>query len=580
MKKPRLISLWSILSVALLTACSGNNLTMSAEEYLKAHAQTSDYNIRESAFSSSTHFSGTEADFEQTKTKAQAQGAFVVLAKDEDGNYTYIPRANKSASFKTPNLLTIHKIGVSNSNVYASNDGHIYDALGNSSLIVGDPMALTLREYTIILSGNTDLYEAIFGTRGGNELYLLNLAYIYSSGSLTAILYKYDGYTNEKNLAIAGDSEYLIPKNSLLDYVDKLANMLMDYNTPFKKNEDGTYSSNNLIYYYDESVTFTHVSKRQEAQDIVIDKRKVKGTIAFETQQFEGNASILYSYELVSIITNDYDFYFEGQRYKIHAYTNKSRENIYEEDTKLPRFYYLNIAYSSDNSKCAVLCHQINKDKTVSLDYSTITFSNKYKYGKFTSELGIFSGEETYLHFNEKYYSYKNQSYDLYMYRSNDFAVLKAKDEELDHTYLAINSAGNENKIFSTNISSLSTPHHLCYYSTGEKANLQFNILNTETFATQSIVETDSLKIANLEYCLYWSLDDEGRALKDFMGQEILTAESNNYLYEQDIGSENRTATILGHSYTFYTFYGSKKYSRTTEGLAYNSVYYLTNRWA
>ena len=64
------------------------------------------------------------------------------------------------------------------------------------------------------------------------------------------------------------------------------------------------------------------------------------------------------------------------------------------------------------------------------------------------------------------------------------------------------------------------------------------------------------------------------------MGQDILFASSNNYLYEQDTGSENRTATILGRSYTFYTFYGSNKYSRTTESLSYNSIYYLTNRWA
>ena len=64
------------------------------------------------------------------------------------------------------------------------------------------------------------------------------------------------------------------------------------------------------------------------------------------------------------------------------------------------------------------------------------------------------------------------------------------------------------------------------------------------------------------------------------MGQEILSTTSNNYLYEQNTGSENRTATILGRSYTFYTFYGSSKYSRTTESLSYNSVYYLTNRWA
>ncbi|MCR5505374.1 MAG: hypothetical protein K6F07_00035 [Bacilli bacterium] len=553
---------------------------MSAEEYLKAHARSSDYNIRESSFSSSYYYAGNEVDFDIIKTKATAHNAFVILPLDSDGMYTYIPRVDKNSAFKVSSLLTTYKIGVSNANIYVGSDGTIYDALGNS-LSTGITAATTsLKEYSIIIAGNTDLYEAIFGSRGGSELHVINLAYINSNGSTAAILYKCDGYSNQKGVSVASDTEYLIPKKSLLNYLDKLANMLLDYGTSFRKNEDGTYLSNGYVYYYDESVTFTHVSKKQQEVDIDIDYSNVKGTVVFETKQFEGNASILYSYEKVSIITNDYDFYRDGERYKIHSYTNKKKESIYEEDAKLPRFYYLNIAFSSDNSKCAVLCHQINKDKTVATDYSTITFSKTYKYSKFTSELGIFSGEETYLQFGDEYYSFLNKSYDLYMYRSNDFGVLKAKDEELDHNYLAINEKRQTVKIFSTNISSLSTANHLCYYSTGEKANLQFNILNTANFSNQSIVESDTLRIANLEYCLYWSLENGDRILKDFMGQTIITDNVSNYLYEQDIGSENRTATIHGHSYTFYTFYGASKYSKTTEGLSYNSLYYLTNRWA
>ncbi len=567
-------SFLNILWVLTLVGCS-SDLTMSAEEFLRSNAQIKDKNVQTSNFSLSYTLTNNGIPFDELKNQTKQIGSYLVTDKDEEGNYTYIPRLNAEKSFQLDrqNALTTFKISpLSSSQAYLdSENSTIYDSLGNKLDINALPDTNQSQEYSIVLAGDTALYEALTGSLGDNSLHIFNLAYIISNSSETlSILYKQ-----------YGDTEYLIPETNLLSYSDKLANMLYPLSTAFTLLSDGTYQTANEIHYYDASVVFSHVAKKDRDKKIEIDTTDVKGETAL-LFTFTNGASILYTYELVTTVTNNFDFMKDGSRYKIHIYNNKNREAKYEEVNKFPLFYVdsaTNFAFSKDGTKCAVLCHQITDNKTISNDFSTITFSNKYKYGKFASELGIFSNEETYIRFGEDYYSYKSEDYDIYMYRSDDFAILKGKeDRKLDHKYLVVNSQKKEKKIFANTFSSLSTPHHALFYSKGDGINLQFNVLDTETLESTVIQDNEKKHIASLEYGLYWEINDDQHALKDFMGQVIIEGAdlTAKYFYENATSPEY---WILGKSYKFYTFYGSQTYSTTTEDVTFDSVYYMTNNW-
>ena len=571
MKKHRSL-LCPILLLTLLTSCQ-NGLTMSAEEFLRSNAQTKDKNIQTSSFSSSYVLNDDALPFDELKDKVKTIGSYLYTTEaDEEGQYHYIPRLNKEKAFvseKAQALSTFKISALSNSQAYIDSDNKtLYDSMGNSFVMTDLPDTSSSQEYTIVIAGDTELYEAMLGEKTTSALHIFNLAYINSSSSETlAILFK--------NF---GDTEYLIPHTSLISYVDKLANLRQSLGTSFSLNEDGTYQTSSEVYYYDSNVVFSHVAKKNLDKDLVIDATNVKGDIIF-SMDFVNGASILYSYEIINSISNDFDFIKDDMRYKVHVYHNKGDNAKYNEVNKFPIFYFEDIVHSKDGNKCAVLCHQINKDKTISADYSTIAFSNEYKFGKFASELGIFTKEESYIRFGEEYYSYKSDDYDLYMYRTDDFAILKAQDEtKLDHKYLAINNQSKSKKIFATHFSSLSTEHHAVFYSINDSVNLQFNILDTETLETTVIQDSEKKHIASLEYGLYWEITETQQLLKDFMGNVIIGGDNLNaeYFYELSV---SREYWIQGSAYKFYTFYGSETYSSTTSGVSFNSVYYLANKW-
>lgn len=568
--KPYKYPLLCLLVLPLTISCTNQDvLTMSEEEFLRATATNKDYNVQTSNFSSTYVIEDDLSKFGGLGSQIKTVGSYLATTdKDEDGYFTYTSRINKDNSFKSLNEISSFKINsTSNAGAYFDNTDYIiYDALGKS-MPIGDSIDNSCEEYVIIIAGDTDLYEAINGVRGDKELHIFDLAYITAQGEVKGLLYK-----------LEGDSEYLLPHSSLLPYIDKINSIRYQYNVVFNKQDDGTYRSSSYIYYYDYAVSFTHVSRRAIEQEEAIDTSLVEGNVAFNIV-FNNEHNILYTYELITSITNDYDFFINDSRYKIHTYTNQVKEKQYQEVNNFPKLYFVNIAYSKDENKCAILCHEINKDKTIDNEYSTIAFDNNYRYGTFTSELGIFSGEENYIQFGEDYYSYHAKDYSLYMYRSDDFAVLKGKaSADLDHSYLVVNNKSNTTKIFSTNISSLSTKHHIIYYSTSKKDNLQFNILNTENMSTNVISDVDKSKklIASLEYGLYWDLTGENPTLKDFMGNPIYEeAKTACYFYEQTGGYRT---ILLGHAYNFYVFYGSDKYEPTAEGVHFTSVYYLTNQ--
>lgn len=562
-----------ILLLFALVACNNNAITMSTDEFLKEEAQTTDYNIQTSNFSYS-YFKrlGTGQNFNELVDETSFMGSYVVINADEEGNITYIPRAKRENSFTSKNTLSIYRIG-SNPNgstraYYDDTDKIIYDALGNS-LVLEEPVGnLSSTEYSVILGCDTDLYEAITGAKGLPKLSIFNLTYISDSNSkLVGILSK-----GEK------DTEYLVPKTSLLTYSDKLQSLLQPISTKFTLNDDGTYETNTEIFYYNDSVVNSHVGKRSIDSELEIDTKNVEGETIFKVL-FENGASFLYSQEVITGYTNDFDYVRDNTRYKLHYYTNKETSKLYQEVEKFPKFCFHKVVMSSNGSKCAILCQEINKDKSLSYDYSTIAFNDQYKYGSFTSELGIFSGTEAYINFGENHYSYLTKDYSLYMYRQDDFAILKVKDASLGYNYLVVNSEMKEFKIYATNISPLSTTHHFSYYTPGEKSLLQFIVLNTEDFSSKYISNNDDYQIAHMSFGLCWNKKSETPTLEDSVGNSILEDHGLLYLYETDIGADNNYAVISGTSYSYHTFYGATTYETSKENLEYKGIYCLTNQY-
>ena len=562
-----------ILLLVALTGCKKDTITMSTDEFLKEEAQTTDYNIQTSNFSYS-YFKRIEAgqEFDDLANSFSSMGSYVVLDADEEGNISYIPRANRNKTFTSKNNIEIFRIG-SNSNgstraYYDSTDKIIYDALGNSLNLEEANGNLSSVEYSVLLGCDTDLYEAITGSKGLAKLALFNLTYISDSNSkLVGILYK-----GEK------DTEYLIPKTSLLAYSDKLQSLLHPISTKFTLNDDGTYETNTEIFYYNDSVVNSHVGKRTIDSELEIDSKNVEGEIVFKVM-FDNGASFLYSQEVITGCTNDFDFVKDNTRYKLHYYTNKDAPRLYQEVDKFPKFYFNKMVMSSNGSKCAILCQEINGDKSLSYNYSTIAFNDQYKYGEFTSELGIFSGTEAYINFGNDHYSYLTKEYSLYMYRQDDFAILKVKDTKLGYNYLVVNSEMKEFKIYATNISPLSTAHSFAYYTPGEKSLLQFIVLNTEDFSSRYISNNDDCQIAHMSFGLYWNKKGENPVLEDSAGKAILEDHGLLYFYETDLGADNNYAVISGRSYSFYTFYGATSYETNKESLEYKGIYCLTNQY-
>lgn len=572
MNRSKKVLCYMLLLVAL-TGCKNDKITMSTDEFLKEEAQTTDYNIQTSNFSYS-YFKRLEAgqEFDELVNNSSSMGSYIILNADEEGNITYIPHANKDKSFTSKNAISIYRIG-SNSNgstraYYDATDKIIYDALGNS-LILEEPNGnLSSVEYSIILGCDTDIFEAITGSKGLGKIALFNLTYISDADSkLVGILYK-----GEK------DTEYLVPSTSLLAYSDKLQSLLHPISTKFTYNDDGTYETNTEIFYYNDSVVNSHVGKRTIDSELEIDTKNVEGETVFKVV-FENGASFLYSQEVVTGYTNDFDFVKDNIRYKLHYYTNKDTPRLYQEASKFPKFYFNKMVMSSNGSKCAILCQEINSDKSLSYNYSTIAFNDQYKYGDFTSELGIFSGTEAYINFGEDHYSYLTKDYSLYMYRQDDFAILKVKDTSLGYNYLVVNSEMKDFKIYATNISPLSTPHHFSYYTPGEKSLLQFIVLNTEDFSSRYISNNDDYQIAHMSFGLCWNKKGETPVLEDSVGNTILEDYGLLYFYETDIGADNNYAVISGTSYSFYTFYGATTYETSKENLEYKGIYCLTNQY-
>ena len=562
-----------ILLLFALTACNKNAITMSTDEFLKEESQTTDYNIQTSNFSYS-YFGRIEAgqSFNDLVNNFSSMGSYVVLNADEEGNITYIPRADRTKSFTSKNNINIYRIG-SNPNgstraYYDETDKIIYDALGNSLHLEEPTGNLSSTEYSILLGCDTDLFEAITGNKGLAKLALFNLTYISDANSkLVGILYK-----GEK------DTEYLVPNTSLLSYSDKLQSLLHPISTKFTLNDDGTFETNSEIYYYNDSVVNSHVGKRSIDSELEIDTKNVEGETIFKVL-FDNGASFLYSQEVITGYTNDFDYVKDNTRYKLHYYTNKETNKLYQEVDKFPMFYFNKMVMSSNGTKCAILCQEINKDKSLSYDYSTIAFNDQYKYGEFTSELGIFSGTEAYISFGENHYSYLTKEYSLYMYRQDDFAILKVKDTKLGYNYLVVNSDLQDFKIYATNISPLSTPHHFSYYTPGEKSLLQFIVLNTEDFSSKYITNNDDYQIAHMSFGLCWNKKEADPVLEDSVGNDILTDQGLLYFYETDIGADNNYAVISGKSYSFYTFYGATTYETSKESLEYRGIYCLTNQY-
>ena len=105
--KSHFLKPWSILFLVALVGCNSNNISMSTDEFLKEGSISKDYNVQTSNFSYSTfqHLE-TGQEFDELISKSKSLGSYVKLEANEEGDMTYIPRANKSNSFICPRNIS------------------------------------------------------------------------------------------------------------------------------------------------------------------------------------------------------------------------------------------------------------------------------------------------------------------------------------------------------------------------------------------------------------------------------------------------------------------------------------------